>query len=138
MLNVLVDGANVVGTRPDGWWRDRPGAARRLAGGLVAALIEQRELLAERLGGEGELWLHLVLEGAAAGVEDLPTHPHLVVHHAEADGDATIAALAGSLDGDVLVVTADRGLRERVRAVGAAVTGPSTLLDALPPMPAER
>jgi hypothetical protein len=27
---LVVDGANVVGSRPDGWWRDRAGAARRL------------------------------------------------------------------------------------------------------------
>jgi hypothetical protein len=130
--HVLVDGANVVGSRPDGWWRDRPGAARRLAGRLVAALVEQREILARALGASGELWLHLVLEGAANRVEDLPTHPHLTVHHAPADGDATIVALVAELDGEVFVVTADRELRARVRAVGADVTGPSTLLDALP------
>ena len=34
----MVDGANVVGSRPDGWWRDRAGAATRLAERLVAAL----------------------------------------------------------------------------------------------------
>ena len=44
-LHVVVDGANVVGSRPDGWWRDRPGAARRLAGRLVALLTtDTREL----------------------------------------------------------------------------------------------
>ncbi|MGQ0575910.1 MAG: hypothetical protein ACT4RN_17145 [Pseudonocardia sp.] len=132
MTHVVIDAANVVGSRPDGWWRDRPLAARRLAGELVAALSEHREILADALGARGELWLHLVLEGAAGRVADLPTHPHLHVHHAPADGDATIAALAGELDGDVVVVTADRELRERVRTFGAAVTGPSTLLDALP------
>jgi nucleoid-associated protein YgaU len=29
-LTLIVDGANVVGSRPDGWWRDRAGAAVRL------------------------------------------------------------------------------------------------------------
>jgi hypothetical protein len=138
MLHVIVDGANVVGSRPDGWWRDRPGAARRLAGRLSAALTVDPARLADALGRSGsELRVHLVLEGAAARVEDLPTHPHLAVVHAEADGDSAIAQLAADLadagtDDPVLVVTADRGLRERVRATGAATTGPGSLLDALP------
>jgi len=136
--HVVVDAANVVGSRPDGWWRDRPGAARRLVDELVAGLVEHRELLADALGMSGELRVHLVLEGAACRVADLPMHPRLDVHHAAADGDAAIAALAGELPGDVLVVTADRELRARVRAVGADVTGPSTLLDALPPAPGGR
>ena len=55
--------------------------------------------------------------------------------HAAADGDSAIVELVGKLAGGpdrVLVVTADRGLRERVQAAGADVTGPGTLLEALP------
>ena len=134
MLHVVVDGANVVGSRPDGWWHDRPGAARRLAGQLVAALIEDPADLAVALSGSAadELTIHLVLEGAAARADDLPTHPHLRVVLAAADGDSTIAALADDLGEGILVVTADRALRERVRGVGAATVGPGTLLRALP------
>jgi rRNA-processing protein FCF1 len=76
-----------------------------------------------------------VLEGAARDVPDLPTHPLLQVVRAERDGDAAVAELAGKLAGPgdrVLVVTADRALRDRVRAVGAEVVGPSALYDALP------
>ncbi|GAA2551342.1 hypothetical protein [Pseudonocardia hydrocarbonoxydans] len=128
MTHVIVDGANVVGSRPDGWWRDRPGAAERLAARLVAALTDGR--LVAAFGPEPRL--HLVLEGAATAA-DLPTHPSLAAVLAPADGDATIVALATSLAGrDVVVVTADRGLRERVRAAGARTAGPSVLLDALP------
>lgn len=135
--HVVVDAANVIGSRPDGWWRDRAGAARRFAGELVAVLVERPEALADALGtggdGDGDgLVVHLVLEGAAGRVEDLPTHPRLRVHRAPADGDTAIAQLAGELDGDVLVVTADRGLRARVGATGARVAGPSTVLDLLP------
>jgi hypothetical protein len=141
VLHVIVDGANVVGSRPDGWWRDRPGAARRLAGRLTAALTEDPERLAAVLGrrvdpdlGE-EMRVHLVLEGAASRVADIPTHPRLEVVHASADGDTTIAALAADLavSGDpVLVVTADRALRDRVRGTGAGTIGPGALLEALP------
>ncbi|HET6258169.1 MAG TPA: hypothetical protein VFE39_05905 [Pseudonocardia sp.] len=136
MLHVIVDGANVVGSRPNGWWRDRPGAARRLAGKLSAALTAGPARLAEALGREAsdeDVMVHLVLEGAAARVEDLPTHPQLDVVRAPADGDTAIAALAADLASEqVLVVTADRELRERVRSTGAETIGPGTLLRALP------
>jgi len=135
VLHLIVDGANVVGSRPDGWWRDRAGAARRLADQLVAALIADPRALVTALGRAPRpgLTVHLVLEGAAAQVVDLPTHPALVVVNARADGDFTIAALTADLaDTDVLVVTADRALRDRVHANGAGVTGPGTLLRALP------
>jgi hypothetical protein len=138
LLHVIVDGANVVGSRPDGWWRDREGAARRLAGRIAAALTTDRLGLAEAFGHPGaELRVHLVLEGAAAQVEDLPTHPRLTIVRARADGDSTIAALAADLATDgggcpLVVVTADRALRERVRDSGATTTGPGTLLNALP------
>ena len=134
MLQVVVDGANVVGSRPDGWWHDRAGAARRLAGQLVATLVDDADDLAVALTGTpaGALTVHLVLEGAAARAVDLPTHPRLHVVLAPADGDATITALAGELDGDVVVVTADRRLRERVQEAGAVPVGPGVLLRALP------
>jgi hypothetical protein len=136
-LHVVIDGANVVGSRPDGWWRDRAGAARRLAGRLVAALVEHPEDLAAALVDHpAELTrVHLVLEGAARAVPDLPTHPLLEVHLAEADGDSAIAALAAGLaarGSAVLAVTGDRALRERVRAAGGSTVGPGALLRALP------
>jgi hypothetical protein len=53
---LVVDGANVVGSRPDGWWKDRPGAARRLHEQLAVTDLHYDEVV-------------LVLEGAAkAGV----------------------------------------------------------------------
>ncbi len=140
MLHLVVDAANVVGSRPDGWWRDRAGATRRLAGRIVAALAAGPEELVEALAGSAgpgpaaAVRVHLVLEGAG-DVADPPTHPLLDVVHAPADGDVAVVALVGTLAGGadrVLVVTADRALRERVRAAGGGVTGPGRLLAALP------
>ncbi|WP_219416465.1 hypothetical protein [Pseudonocardia nigra] len=138
VLHVVIDGANVVGTRPDGWWRDRAGAARRLAGRLVAAVSTEPAVLAALAPhpppSSAGLRLHLVLEGAAARVEGLPGHPDLDVVRAPADGDTAIVAVCADLSpAPVVVVTADRALRERVRATGAETTGPATLLRALPP-----
>jgi hypothetical protein len=116
--HLVVDAANVVGSRPDGWWRDRAGAATRLAEQLVAALD------ADALDVD---YVHIVLEGAARAAV-VPEHPRLAVVRAPADGDGAIVALAAQLDGDVTVVTADRGLRARLTA---RAVGPGTLLDRL-------
>ncbi|MCW2608617.1 MAG: hypothetical protein JWO60_3310 [Frankiales bacterium] len=107
---LLVDAANVVGSRPDGWWRDRAGATRRLLGQLRATDLP-RPLL-------------VVLEGQARAAE--PEGPDVV--HAAGSGDDALAARCGP---GVLLVTADRGLRERARAAGAEVVGPSWLLEQL-------
>ena len=107
------------GSRPDGWWRDRAGAATRLAERLVAAL-DAGALDADHV--------HLVLEGAARAAA-VPEHPRLAVVRAEADGDSTIVDVAAALAGDVTVVTADRGLRARL---SARAVGPDTLLARLP------
>jgi hypothetical protein len=133
-VHVIVDAANVMGSRPDGWWRDRPGAARRLAGQLVAALTTDPTDLPRglNLSDEEPLLLHLVLEGAAR-VDDLPTHAGLSVVLADRDGDSAIVDLVGTLDGEeVVVVTADRDLRNRVEGAGASTIGPGALLRALP------
>jgi hypothetical protein len=154
VLHLVVDAANVVGSRPDGWWRDRAGAARRLAGSIVAVLVSRPEDLVELLDGTAPnstgprsaetagsdlsvaaVQVHLVLEGAANDVDDLPTHPLLDVVHAPTDGDSAIVALVGQLAAGadrVIVVTADRALRDLVRAAGADVTGPGTFRAALP------
>jgi hypothetical protein len=118
---LVVDGANVVGSRPDGWWRDRPGAARRLW---------------ERLDEAGLAYdgVVLVLEGAARRGVSAGERGRVSVVHALRSGDDAVVAEArarGESGGDVTVVTADRELRVRVEAEGADVRGPSWLLDQL-------
>lgn len=116
---LIVDGANVVGSVPDGWWRDRRGAAERLRDGL-AGLAE-----AGVPGRPGPLEIVLVVEGAARGVGSVPG---VRVDEAPGSGDDRIVELvAGSPDRPRLVVTADRELRRRVTELGAEVTGPRTV-----------
>jgi hypothetical protein len=116
---LVVDGANVVGSRPDGWWRDRAGAAARLHGRLAIADTSYDEIV-------------LVLEGQAkAGVRQ-GKDGHLRTVHAARDGDSTIVseAAAGRDRGDdVVVITADRALRQRVEALGCRTSSPGWLLD---------
>jgi predicted RNA-binding protein with PIN domain len=117
----VVDGANVVGARPDGWWKDRPGAARRLHESLLVAAVPQEQVV-------------LVLEGAAKAGARAGRDAHVRVVHAPRDGDREIvaqAAAAVEAGARVTVVTADVVLQGRVLAVGAEYVGPSWLLDLL-------
>ncbi|MEV6976853.1 NTP pyrophosphohydrolase [Kitasatospora sp. NPDC093806] len=129
---LVVDGANVVGSVPDGWWRDRRGAAERLRDGLApvadGGLVDGRSGVPD-WARSGPLEVVLVVEGAARGVT--PT-PQVRVETASGNGDDLIvelvaAALAAHPGRACLVVTADRELRARVTALGAEVTGPRTV-----------
>ncbi|GAB2677064.1 NYN domain-containing protein [Nocardia goodfellowii] len=120
---IVVDGANVVGAKPDGWWRDRAGAARRLLS-KIATLTEH----------PGDVVV--VLEGAAkaAIASDAPESDVLRVVAADGSGDdAIVRVVAQAVEADsrrsIIVVTADRELRDRVEALGAVTVGPRWLLD---------
>ncbi|GGH46009.1 NUDIX hydrolase [Microbacterium album] len=129
---VVVDGANVVGSVPDGWWKDRAGAATRLLT-RVSALAE-RGVPAERLGLGATHWFPefvVVTEGQA---RDVPDVDGVRVVRAAGEGDDTIAAEAAALVDDgrvVTVVTSDRGLRARAAEAGATVHGAGWLTDLL-------
>jgi 8-oxo-dGTP diphosphatase len=137
-VTVLVDGANVMGSRPDGWWRDRAGAAVRLHADLVRVAatpeLSVPELSVPELGERGVGWV-LVLEGAARAAvlpssADGDVRPGEVrVVLAQGSGDDTIVALVCSLPAPCAVVTADRELRRRCTAAGASVLGPGWLLN---------
>ncbi|KPH96983.1 MULTISPECIES: NTP pyrophosphohydrolase [unclassified Streptomyces] len=119
MSVLIVDAANVVGSVPDGWWRDRRGAAERLRDRLA-----RRDPLGRGAAGEaGEIEeVILVVEGAARGVESVPG---VRVDPAPGSGDDRIVELAAAhAERGCVVVTADRELRERVRAYGARCLGP--------------
>lgn len=135
-VTIIVDAANVMGSRPDGWWRDRAGAARRLLGELSGVAIDGVTSLPEPMDApELERWFPqfvVVLEGAAAAADaDDATGPRLKIVKARGSGDDAIAKLAEQTGGQCLVVTADRELRARCEAVGASVVGPRWLLDLL-------
>ena len=80
--------------------------------------------------GRLDLPVTLVLEGRARAGADEADVDGVEVVHAPGVGDDTIAAIAET-NREVVVVTADRELAERVRAVNAEVVGPSWLLDQL-------
>jgi hypothetical protein len=103
---LIVDGANVVGSVPDGWWRDR-------------ADTSYDEIV-------------LVLEGQAKAGVRAGLDAHVRTVHAPRDGDAEIREQARRAVGSgagVTVVTADRALAANVSP--AQVLSPAWLLDRL-------
>lgn len=135
---VVVDAANVVGARPDGWWHDRAGAAGRLLDQLAtvaAAGLPRSTSVVSDVPGRTVAWPDwvVVLEGAArpaqaqdrAGIEVVTAGGH---------GDDAIVAQAESLRGrgrTVTVVTSDRDLQSRVAPLPARTVGARSLLAAL-------
>ncbi|HET8953857.1 MAG TPA: NYN domain-containing protein [Solirubrobacteraceae bacterium] len=117
---LVVDGNNVMGSRPDGWWKDRAGAARRLV---------------EQIGAWATDDVLVYFDGAP--VADMPSPEHVEVRFATRRGrdaaDDDIAALVASHPepASLLVVTSDAELAGRVREHGARVEGARRLLDRL-------
>jgi hypothetical protein len=154
---LVVDIANVMGSRPDGWWRDRAGAATRLMASLAPLVTAEvsapdspsspdRSGRPEQPGSMGrpgspEPPGHVDPSGPSVRIDRIvavvegrartataPAALHVVL--APADGDSTIVAVAEQVLAGAevpLVVTADRGLRDRLPA-GSVVAGPSWLL----------
>jgi len=118
---VLVDGNNVMGSRPDGWWKDRAGAARRLVEqiGDWAARADQDVLV--------------IFDGAPPPA--MPQPDRVEVRFASRRGpdaaDDDIAEIVAAEEDPPFVVTSDADLARRVREHGAEVAGARWLLDQL-------
>lgn len=112
----LVDGMNVIGSRPDGWWRDLDAAVVRLA----------RELADWRAAGGDDVTV--VFDGwppAALAGHDLGPLVVAFAGRGRTADDEIVRRVGTDPDrGSVRVVTSDRPLADRVRAAGAgAVVG---------------
>jgi hypothetical protein len=146
----VVDVANVMGARADGWWRDRAGAALRLCREVMA--------LASRDDSPAGAWV-LVLEGRARDAvallagdalpaddappgedwvpplkDEVPDELPVRVIAAPGSGDDAIVGVVAEATGQeesCLVVTADRELRQRCEELNASVVGPGWLLGLL-------
>jgi predicted RNA-binding protein with PIN domain len=108
----LVDGMNVIGARPDGWWRDRHAAMVRLVDLLErwsAATGEDVTVVFERPPSPP----------IRSTVIEIAHAPRAAPHSAD---DEIARRLAADPDPtDVRVVTSDRWLADHARAKGATV-----------------
>jgi predicted RNA-binding protein with PIN domain len=125
---IIVDGNNVIGSVPDGWWRDRPAAARRLLVRLqcYAALTGRQTVLVLDLPQPD------LPEGDHGGVG--VTYPDRPGRNA---GDRHILKLLDHLQGDegqeppLEVVTSDRALADEAARRQAKVIGAGAFLAGL-------
>src|SRR3954469_15553178 len=113
MTRWLVDGMNVGGPRPEGWWRDRQGARRLLVAALDAFAAATGEPVA------------VVFDGRPRTIESARVDVRLAARRGPHAANDDLAALAAP-DGDpasLRVVTSDAALAGRVTAAGATVLG---------------
>jgi predicted RNA-binding protein with PIN domain len=107
----LVDGMNVIGSRPTGWWRDRPRAMREL--------VEELKRLEEPVT--------VVFDGRPVEMDDTgDVEVVFASRRGRNAADDDIAALAADAQEPLRVVTSDGDLAERVRRAGAEVVGAGT------------
>jgi len=104
---------NVVGARPDGWWRDRTGAMVRLAASLDAFARDTGDAVT------------VIFDGRPRELEVERVDVRFATRRGPNAADDDIAALAGADDdpASLRVVTSDATLAERVAAAGARVVG---------------
>lgn len=122
---LIVDAMNVIGSRPTGWWRDRPAAIRT----LIARLQHLRAVDGDDVT--------VVVDGRP--LDDIPEGDHhgITVLYAARPGpnaadDRIVEYVAAHPSPQSLtVITSDRTLITRIHACGATTEGPTTLLHRL-------
>ena len=116
MSRLVVDAMNVIGSRPTGWWRDRPGAVRELLGRLQLLVAETGDAVV------------MVLDSAPPDLAE-GSHGGVRVAHAtrrgrDAADDRIVSLVAADAEpSGLLVFTSDRDLQRRVKDLGAQVLG---------------
>lgn len=117
---LIVDGMNVLGTRPDGWWRDRPAAMERLARRLDA--YAAREGIDVTVVFDGHEHRRV---SAAAGAIAIGFAPG---GRDAADREIVRRIRADPEPGSITAYTSDRRLRASIKAAGAASSSSGELL----------
>jgi predicted RNA-binding protein with PIN domain len=118
----IVDGMNVIGSRPNGWWRDRTGAMRALAAQLDRFQDDTGEAGAFVFDGRPrEIPARVDVRFASRAGRNA------------ADDDIARMVAADAAPGELCVVTSDGDLAARVRAAGGEVEGARTFRRRLEP-----
>jgi len=120
----IVDGMNVIGSRPDGWWKDRDGA--------MVALVEKLDRWASVQGED----VTVVFERPPAtaitsSVIEIAYAPKAAAN--SADDQIVRLVQADARPQEIRVVTSDKGLASRVAALGATVYPAASFRDLIDP-----
>jgi predicted RNA-binding protein with PIN domain len=108
----IVDGMNVIGSRPDGWWRDRH-----------AAMVRLVDLLERWAADSGENVMVVFEQPPRPPIRSSVVEVAFAKHaRANSADDEIVRRIAAAGDAhDVRVVTSDGWLADQVRAAGASV-----------------
>jgi predicted RNA-binding protein with PIN domain len=120
----IVDGMNVIGSRPDGWWKDRNGA--------MVALVERLDRWASGQGNQ----VTVVFErppstAVTSSVVEVAHAPRAAAN--SADDEIVRLVAADAAPHDIQVVTSDKGLSDRVATLGASVYPAASFRDLIDP-----
>ncbi len=119
---LVIDGSNVYASRPDGWWKDRADAARRLAARLQALFVASDE--------RAILVFDPLPRGAGTPSSTSHVEIRIATHRGRDAADDTIVALVRELGPAhrLTVITSDHRLRQRVAALDTQTQSSGTLL----------
>ncbi len=123
-MHWIVDGMNVIGSRPDGWWRDRPRA--------MTTLVERLEQWASTAGEDVTVVFERPLSPPVESSVITVAHAPRAAANS-ADDEIVRMVSAAENPQDVCVATSDRALVQRVRAAGASVYPAQRLRDLIDP-----
>lgn len=120
----IVDGMNVIGSRPDGWWKDRNGA--------MVALVERLDRWASGQGGQVTVVFERPPSTAiTSSVVEIAHAPKAAAN--SADDEIVRLVAADAAPHDIQVVTSDKGLSDRVATLGASVYPAASFRDLIDP-----
>lgn len=120
----IVDGMNVIGSRPDGWWKDRNGA--------MVALVRRLDRWASTQGdGVTVVFERPPATAITASVVEIAHAPRAAAN--SADDEIVRLVAADAAPHDIRVVTSDRALTDRVRGLGASVQRSESFRDLVDP-----
>lgn len=120
----IVDGMNVIGTRPDGWWRDRQAA--------MATLVEKLEAWASREAADVTVVFEKPPSPPLESTVIAVAHAPAAAPNSADDEIVRLVSTAGD-PGAITVATSDRALADRVRAAGARVFSAEAMRDLVDP-----
>ena len=122
---IVIDAANVVGSRPNGWWKNRPAATASLRDHLSTLAHTGLHTPQHPWAATPPIDVVMITEGKAKGV---PSNSTVTVIDAATNGDdAIVEYVENAPHRHRLVVTSDRQLQQRIHHIGAATAPVSTL-----------
>lgn len=120
----IVDGMNVIGSRPDGWWKDR--------GRAMVALVDSLDRWASTQGDDVTVVFERPPPAAISpSIVEVAYAPKAAAN--SADDEIVRRVQADARPHEIRVVTSDKELTDRVARLGASVHPAASFRDLIDP-----